>query len=268
MKNLNNLLQELGISKVHLAKYLGVSRQMVYNYLDLDDISKWPKEKKILLFKLLDINESSDLDNITVNTDYLMNVENRLNQGIKGPTGLDSFINIKNLDKGSQSLLSDLINLIKESLEVEDDKKRKENFHAFKYLYEMLESIDNIPEIKYIFAYMSKATGFTDPKEFKFNEDKQFIFEAILYSAITIYHNGGSSRSKLIDYHKRFEQDIDQKKEEKLSRTAQYNFAYAQALRELGYESFDETNYSEVLEKMAEIESRRTIIGGNNSDRY
>ena len=52
MKKLNELFQELGISKVRLAKYLGVSRQMVYNYLELDDISKWPKEKRILLCKL------------------------------------------------------------------------------------------------------------------------------------------------------------------------------------------------------------------------
>ena len=32
MKYLNELLKELGISKVKLARYLGVSRQMVYNY--------------------------------------------------------------------------------------------------------------------------------------------------------------------------------------------------------------------------------------------
>ena len=35
MDRLNELLQELGLSKVKLAKYLGVSRQMVYNYLYL-----------------------------------------------------------------------------------------------------------------------------------------------------------------------------------------------------------------------------------------
>ena len=55
MKELNNLFQNLGISKVRLAKYLGVSRQMLYNYLELDDINKWPKEKKLLLFKLLKV---------------------------------------------------------------------------------------------------------------------------------------------------------------------------------------------------------------------
>ena len=44
MKKLNDLFQELGISKVRLAKYLGVSRQMVYNYLELDDINKYEDE--------------------------------------------------------------------------------------------------------------------------------------------------------------------------------------------------------------------------------
>ena len=38
MKRLNEILQELGISKVRLAKYLGVSRQMVYNYLELKSL--------------------------------------------------------------------------------------------------------------------------------------------------------------------------------------------------------------------------------------
>ena len=46
MKDVNNLLKELGISKVKLAKYLGVSRQMVYNYLEMKSIEEWPKDKK------------------------------------------------------------------------------------------------------------------------------------------------------------------------------------------------------------------------------
>ena len=55
MDKLNEILQEVGISKVKLAKYLGVSRQMIYNYLEMNDISKWPKDKKMKLFSLLDI---------------------------------------------------------------------------------------------------------------------------------------------------------------------------------------------------------------------
>ena len=33
MIQLNDLLHQLGISKVKLSKFLGVSRQMIYNYL-------------------------------------------------------------------------------------------------------------------------------------------------------------------------------------------------------------------------------------------
>ena len=46
MEELNKLLNTIGISKVKLAKYLGVSRQMIYNYLQLDSLDKWPQEKR------------------------------------------------------------------------------------------------------------------------------------------------------------------------------------------------------------------------------
>ena len=79
MTYLNELLQEVGISKVKLAKYLGVSRQMIYNYLELENLNKWPKEKKILLFKLFDIEDGSEetLKSIKVNADYLEQIEKK-----------------------------------------------------------------------------------------------------------------------------------------------------------------------------------------------
>ena len=257
MNRLNELLQELGISKVRLAKYLGVSRQMVYNYLELDDINKWPKEKKILLFKLLDIEDGEEgtIKAIKVTTDYLTSVESRLNQGMKSASDMDSYFDMKGLNKEEQTLLADLTYLIKEKLL--DENNKEENFYAIKYLYHMLQSIDNVPEIKYIFGYMSKTTGFTDPEDYKFNEDKQFIFEGILYSALTLYNNGGASRSRLADSHKRFVQEIEQKNEEKLSRTQQLNTIKIQALKELGYTEINESNAQEVIEKIAEIESRK-----------
>ena len=55
MERLNEILKELGISKVKLAKCLGVSRQMIYNYLELDDINKWPKDKKVYLKILIKV---------------------------------------------------------------------------------------------------------------------------------------------------------------------------------------------------------------------
>ncbi len=255
MRKLNDLFQELGISKVRLAKYLGVSRQMVYNYLELDDINKWPKEKKLLLFKLLDVNEANEIDDIEVTTDYLMNVESRLNQGVKSTSEIDSQFDFKGLNKESQVLLSDITYLLKEKLM--DDNNKDENYYAILYLYHLLQSLDNVPEIKYIFGYMSKTTGFTNPEEYKFQEDKQFIFEGILYSALTLYNNGGASRSKLAESHKRFVQEIEQKNEEKLSRTQQLNTIKIQALKELGFTEINETNAAEVFEKIAEIQSRK-----------
>ena len=263
MNKLNELLQELGISKVRLAKYLGVSRQMVYNYLELDDINKWPKEKKILLYKLLDISndDPNPFGHIKVTTDYLMSVENRLNQSMKSGGGVDTFVDLKNLNKESQTLVTNIVNLLRERLS--DDKKKEENYYAFLYLYHMLQSMDNVPEIKYIFGYMSKATGFTNPEEFKFNEDKQFIFEGILYSALTLYNNGGASRSKLTLSHRRFVQEIEKQKEEKLGR-AQQLFTYRdQALKELGYAEMNNENAAEIIEKIAEIESRGSILSTN-----
>ena len=254
MRKLNELFQELGISKVRLAKYLGVSRQMVFNYLELNDINKWPKEKKLLLFKLLDVNDGKQIDEIKVTTDYLMNVEGRLNQGVKSSSEMDSGFNFKGLNKESQVLLSDITYLLKEKL---SDETKEENYYAILYLYHLLQSIDNVPEIKYIFGYMSKTTGFTNPEEYKFQEDKQFIFEGILYSALTLYNNGGASRSKLAESHKRFVQEIEQKNEEKLSRTQQLNTIKIQALKELGFTEINESNAAEVFEKIAEIQSRK-----------
>ena len=129
MNSLNELLQELGISKVRLAKYLNVSRQMVYNYLELDDLNKWPKEKKILLLKLLDIEDGSEdaISGIKITTDYLMAVENRLNQGVKNTNDLDSYFDMKGLDKESQTLLADINYLLKEKLLDENKKEEKEN---------------------------------------------------------------------------------------------------------------------------------------------
>ena len=46
-------------------------------------------------------------------------------------------------------------------------------------------------------------------------------------------------------------------KEEKLSRTLELNAAKIQALKELGYTEINEDNYKELMDKIAEIESRR-----------
>ena len=255
MEKLNSLFQNLGISKVRLAKYLGVSRQMVYNYLEFDDVNKWPKEKKILLFKLLGVESEKEIPNIEVNTDYIMGVENRLNQGVKSASDAENFLDLRGLDRDSQKLIPEMIELLKDRLR--DEEKGKENFKAFTYLYHMLQSMNNVPEMKYLFGYFSKTMGFTNPEEYVFDEDKQYIFEGILYTALTLYNNGGASRAKIKESHKRWIKDIEVKKEEQQSRTQQLNTVKLQALAELGYTELNTSNAEEVFEKMAEIESRK-----------
>lgn len=253
MEQLKNVLNSLGISKVKLAKYLGVSRQMVYNYLELDSLNKWPKEKKILLYKLLNVEDGEEetLNKLKINAEYMEEVEERLNS-LNKANGFE-FIDIKGLNKKEQTLLSDFTFLLKEKL---TESNIEENYYVIEYLYHLLQSVDNIPEFKYLLGYVSKAAGFTKPNEFAFNEDKQFMFEGIIHSAFTLYNNGGVSKSKVIVSRDRFVAEIEARNEEKLSRTQQLNTVRIQALRELGYNEITASNAVEVFEKIAEIQSR------------
>lgn len=254
MKELNVILTELGISKVRLAKYLGVSRQMLYNYLAIENINDWPKEKAAKILSLLNIESIDELKNIKVTGEYIIDVENRLNEGVKDSSNKEVLADLKGFNKKEQELLSDIINLLKEKLASD---KTKETYNTYLYLFHFLQSMETTEELKYILAYMSKSLGFTDPMEFTFNKDKQFIFESILFSAMTLYNNGGASKSKLGESHKRFVQNIEQKKEEKLSRTQELNTVKIQALKELGFTEINEDNAKEVFEKIAEIQSRK-----------
>ena len=71
VEKVNLILKKANISKVNLSKYLGVSRQMVYNYFDGDDLSKLPNEKCQLLFNLLDVTSEKEILDINITNDYL-----------------------------------------------------------------------------------------------------------------------------------------------------------------------------------------------------
>ena len=258
MEQLNKLLQELGISKVRLAKNLGVSIQMVYNYLGFDTLDKWPKDKKILLLKLLDLHDldADTLENLEITNDYLNEVETRLQEGVRESQEND-YLDLKGLKKEEHALLSDITYLIKEMLT--DSPNHEENYYTLQYVYHMLLSVENVPEIKYLLGYLSKTCGFVKPDVFKFNEDKQKTFEGIIHSAFTLYNSGDTALKKanIIKSRERFVKEIEAKNEEKLSRTQQLNTQKIQALRELGYDSITTENAAEVWEKMAEIEARK-----------
>ena len=257
MKNLKDLFSEIGISKVRLAKYLGVSRQMLYNYFAEDNIDNWPNEKLAKLCTLLGVEDAKDIKNIKVDGDYIVEVENRLNNNISDEDGESSGskgLNIANLSKKEQELVVNIMDLITEKL---SSDKTKTTYDSYRYLYYYLQSMDNTKELQYLLAYMAKSLRFIEPNEYAFNENKQFLFESIMFSAMTLYNNGSLSKTRISDTHKRFVQELEQKKEEFLSRTQELNTAKIQALKEFGYTEINDENAKEVLDKIAEIESRR-----------
>lgn len=253
--NLNNLLHDLGISKVRLAKYLGVSRQMIYNYLEMDDLNKWPKDKKVKLFKLFDVKTVEELQELKPDTDFLMAVESRLNEGVKDSANENTGFNFGELQKKDQELLNEIINLLKDRL-VDDHTgaARRE----IKYLQHFLQTVDSMPDLIYFLVYISKYSGFTKPTIYDFNEDAQIYFESLMFSAMTLYNNRDlTSKRKAQGTYMRFLQDVEQRNEEKLSRTQELNWARTIALKELGYTEINQENAKEVFEKIAEIQSRK-----------
>lgn len=258
MERLNDILHELGISKVKLAKFLGVSRQMIYNYLELDDINKWPKDKKVLLLNLLGVKTTEEINKIKVDTDYIMDVEARLNSVFEASNKSNDDLNnaFQGLGKKQKELLLSIVDVLKEKLEDDNDS---EGYYICKYLYHYLQSTDSSKELKYILGYVAKAAGFVGPMEFVFDEEEQFVFESIMFSAMTLYNGGGASKTKLAESHRRFVNQIEHKMEEKMSRTLELNTLKVQALKELGYTTMTEENASEILTKIAEIESRKVI---------
>jgi transcriptional regulator with XRE-family HTH domain len=258
MKELNEILKELGISKVKLAKYLGVSRQMIYNYLEMGSLDEWPKDKKMRMFMLLNINSTEELVAVKVTSDYILKVENILSNDefISLRKDLTSY-DLRDLNKKYQQVIVDVVDIMKEQL---NDDKTGTMIVAYKYLCHFLHLIDDLDELKYVLGYFAKANGYISPKEFAFNEEKQTTYEGIMFQAMTLFYNGGASKSKIIEAHKRFVSDIEQRNEEKLSRTQELNAAKAQALKELGYTGINDSNASDVFAKIAEIHSRKHPI--------
>ncbi len=253
MDKLNEILQEVGISKVKLAKYLGVSRQMIYNYLEMNDISKWPKDKKMKLFNLLDIKEASEIDKIKVDAEFINKVDMVINGESSSITVSNSeTIEFKELKPREQELLNDIIFIIKERFV----DGAQDTYITYKYLLNFIQGLENVKELKYTLGYFDKLLGFINPTEFLFNEEEQFVYESIMHSAMTLYRNGGASKTRLAEQHKKFVNEIEHKNEEKLSRTQEINSAKIQALQELGYTEINPSNASEVLAKIAEIQSR------------
>ena len=254
MSKINNVLSELGVSKVRLAKYLGVSRQMLYNYLACENLEDWPSEKATRLMQLLEVKNDKELDELVVDGDYIIKIDTKLNEGVKVALSNNNLGDLKGFNRKEVEILTDLTSLLKDRLK---DDKTKDTYNTYVYLYHFMQSMETNKELKYLLAFVSKLTGFTKPREFLYNQDNQILFESIMYSGFTLYNNGGASSRKVQDQHEKFVKDIEQKHEEKLSRTQELNTVKMQALKELGYTTINEDNAKEVFEKIAEIQSRK-----------
>ena len=260
MNKLNEILREAGVSKVKLSKYLGVSRQMIYNYLEVEDINKWPKDKRVMLLNLLGIKNADEIHRIKVDTDYISELDARLNSIImvkNGTTKEEKNSIYDGLGKRQKELLKNIVDVVKENLE---DPKNDVGYNSMNYLYNFLQAMNTSPELKYMLAYVSKETCFEEPSRFVFDDDEQFVFESIMFTAMTLYNNGGTSKSKLTEAHNRFVKKIERKKEEKLGRTMELTRIRLQAMQELGYSEVNEENVAEISAKMAEIETRKVGV--------
>ena len=257
VEKVNLILKKANISKVNLSKYLGVSRQMVYNYFDSTDLSRLPNEKCQLLFDLLVVSSEKEILDINIDNEYLQSVGGKIFSSKKdNSVKKEDYIDFSGLKKDEIVLITEISQMLKNIL-MEEKGREGESYATVLYLHHFVENLETNKELKYILGYFSKNFGYIDPNKFVFDENNQYVFESIMYSAMTLYSNGGASRTKLAESHKRWEAMLNSKKEEKLTRTQELNTAKIRALRELGYDEIDKNNASEVLDKIAEIMAQK-----------
>ena len=209
---------------------VNVSNRYSYTIQRIKEKMQLPKEHIEILEKKL-----QEQENDTLKTDF-------------------SAYDFKDLNKKQQQLLGEILDILKEML-AEDNNNT--SYTAIKYLYHFLQMYNDSKEIKYFLAFLAKTHGFIQPREFVFNEEEQTTFEGIMFQAMNLFTNGGASRSKIVEVHNRFVEEMEAKREEKLSRTQELNTLKVQALKELNYTEINADNATEVFEKIAEIQSRK-----------
>lgn len=229
---------------------------MVYNYFDSKDLSKLPNEKCQLLFDLLDVSSEKEILDIEITNDYLQKIGSKIFDNKKSTSKKEELIDFGGLRKNEIEMITEISQMLKNIL-MEEKGREGEAFATVEYVHHFIENLSSTKELKYLLGFFSKNFGYTAPDKYVFDENNQFVFESIMYSAITLYTNGGASRTRLAESHKRWEAMLESKKEEKLTRTQELNTAKIRALRELGYDEIDKSNASEVLDKIAEIMAQK-----------
>lgn len=243
LKNILILIDKLNISKVALATYLNVSRQMVYNYLSMNSIDEWPLDKKIKILELFGVKNTLELENLSVNTKLLESVRDKLNSVDRNALQ----IKYNSLDARSKRIVDDVINLC-------DDKELIESLNTLLTLMEYSLISD---DYKYLISYLSKVFKKMNPRDFGEDKDRQMAFEGILFSAFNLFNSGKFSKEKTQKVHEELVREIEKKSELDSQATNVINVTKIIAKKELGIDSIDETNIDKVLEKMIEIQGRK-----------
>ena len=194
VEKINLILKKANISKVNLARYLGVSRQMIYNYFDGEDLSKMSNDKCQLLYSLLGVSSEAELAKIELTKDYIEGVGSKIFNAKKTNPKKSDIIDLTGLRSDEQQTISDIVFILKEML---NEDKTKSSLTTLTYIYHFIQSLNKSRESKYILGYVSKSMGFTNPTVYAFEEEPQFVFESIMFSAMNLYANGGASKSKL-----------------------------------------------------------------------
>ena len=109
VEKINVILKEANISEVNLAKYLGVSRQMIYNYLDGEDLSKLSNDKSQALFTLLNVKNEDELKDVELTKEYIQEVGNKLFNSKKTISKKNEIIELTGLRPEEQNIINDIV---------------------------------------------------------------------------------------------------------------------------------------------------------------
>ena len=200
VEKINLILKKANISKVNLSKYLGVSRQMIYNYLDGDNLSKMPNEKCQLLFDLLDVNSTEEILNIKIDNEYLEKVGSKIFNPKKNESPKNETINLTGLKKEDINIISDIVIMLKNII-LEGKGREGESEATIEYIYNFIQNLGTNKELKYLLGYFSKNFGYTEPNKFVY--DEKFMTFYISYSAHMPYNYNKPECIENIDYIKK-----------------------------------------------------------------
>ena len=95
---------------------------MLYNYLSCEKLEEWPSEKATRLMQLLEVKTEEELNNLVVDGDYIIKIDNKLNEGVKVALSNNSLVDLKGFNRKEIEVLTDITTLLKDRLK--DDKTK------------------------------------------------------------------------------------------------------------------------------------------------